>query len=109
MILNQTQQKYQSIFEEKFANLEPSAKDLLRQLLMMDPSKRLSADDALDHEYFWSDPVPATPEQLPKYPPCHEFTAKKRRQQQASQQQQQQQQPAAAGGQSASQYAPPAQ
>merc|ERR1719473_2687306 len=92
MILSQTPRKYQSRFEEKFANLEPSAKDLLRRLLAMDPSKRLSADDALDHEYFWSDPVPATPEQLPKYPPSHEFTAKKRRQQ--SQQQAAHPQPA---------------
>merc|ERR1719161_3081786 len=107
MILSQNAgRKYQSRFEDKFAGLDKHAKDLLRRLLMMDPSKRLSADDALDHEYFWSDPVPATPEQLPKYPPCHEFTAKKRRQQ-ASQQQQQQQQPAAAAAQSASQYAPP--
>jgi cyclin-dependent kinase 12/13 len=87
MIIAQTARKYQSRFEEKFAGLDPTAKDLLRKLLMMDPEKRISADDALDHEYFWTDPVPATPDQLPKYPPSHEFTAKKRRQ--ASQQQQQ--------------------
>merc|ERR1719310_1231459 len=93
MILSQTSRKYASRFEEKFGALDPMAKDLLRKLLSMDPDKRLSADEALDHEYFWSDPVPATPEQLPKYPPSHEFTAKKRRQQSqqpAAQQQQQQ-------------------
>merc|ERR1719421_1577750 len=88
MIVAQMARRYQSRFEEKFAGLEPMAKDLLRKLLMMDPEKRISADDALDHEYFWTDPVPATPDQLPKYPPSHEFTAKKRRQQsqQAAQQ-----------------------
>lgn len=91
MILSHTPRKYNSRFEEKFASLEPTAKDLLRKLLMMDPDKRLSADDALDHEYFWTDPVPATPDQLPKYPPSHEFTQKKRRQ--ASQQQPSQQPP----------------
>lgn len=91
MILAQTPRKYASRFEEKFAGLEPMAKDLLRKLLMMDPERRITADDALDHEYFWTEPVPATPEQLPKYPPSHEFTAKKRRQ--AGQQAQQQQQP----------------
>lgn len=94
MILSQNGgRKYSSRFDEKFAGLEPHAKDLLRKLLAMDPDKRVSADDALDHEYFWTDPQPATPEQLPKYPPSHEFTAKKRRQQsqqQAAQQQQQQ-------------------
>jgi len=94
MILNQNQnRKYPSRIDDKFAGLEPMAKDLLCKLLAMDPDKRISADDALDHEYFWSDPLPATPEELPKYPPSHEFTAKKRRQQtqqQAAQQQQQQ-------------------
>ena len=91
MILSQNgHRKYQSRFDEKFGQLDPLAKDLLRKLLMMDPDKRITADDALDHEYFWSDPAPATPDQLPKYPPSHEFTAKKRRQQsQAAQQQQQ--------------------
>ena len=108
MILSQTSRKYQSRFEEKFATLDPTAKDLLRKLLAMDPNNRLSADDALDHEYFWSDPVPATPDMLPKYPPSHEFTTKKRRQKEAQQfQQQQQQQPASQ--QYSSQHAPPSQ
>ena len=80
MVVSQTNRKYTSRFEEKFGGLDPIAKDLLRKLLHMDPTKRLSADDALDHEYFWTDPRPATPSELPKYPPSHEFTAKKRRQ-----------------------------
>jgi len=91
LILSQTSRKFQNRFDEKFGNLEPMAKDLLRKLLAMDPEKRITADDALDHEYFWSEPVPATPAELPKYPPSHEFTAKKRRQAQQPQQQQQQQ------------------
>ena len=37
MILSQTSRKYQSRFEEKFASLDPTAKDLLRKLLAMDP------------------------------------------------------------------------
>jgi len=97
MIISQTPRKSQSRFEEKFASLDPIAKDLLRKLLSMDPDRRITADGALDHEYFWSDPAPATPDQLPKYPPSHEFTAKKRRlagqqQQNTNQQNQQQQQ-----------------
>jgi len=80
LILSQTARKYMNRFDEKFGNLEPMAKDLLRKLLAMDPEKRITADDALDHEYFWNDPLPATPAELPKYPPSHEFTAKKRRQ-----------------------------
>ena len=49
----------------------------------MDPSKRISAKDALDHDYFWEEPYPSKPEDLPKYAQSHEFTAKKRRQDQA--------------------------
>jgi len=90
LIMSQTPRKYRNRFEDQFESLDPMAKDLLRKLLMMDPEKRITADDALDHEYFWSDPVPATPAELPKYPPSHEFTAKKRRQSQSQQQSQQQ-------------------
>eukprot|EP00965_Chrysotila_dentata_P203681 6181883-Pleurochrysis_carterae.AAC.1 len=47
----------------------------------MDPTQRISAKEALDHDYFWTEPLPAKPHELPKYPPSHEFTAKKKRQQ----------------------------
>ena len=80
LILSQTPRKYHNRFDEKFAGLDEQAKDLLRKLLMVDPDKRINAEQALDHDYFWNDPVPAHPSELPKYPPSHEFTAKKRRQ-----------------------------
>ena len=109
MILAQTRSKYTSRFAEKFGHLDEHAQDLLRKLLAMNPIERISADDALDHEYFWTEPMPATPEQLPKYPPSHEFTAKKRRQ--AMQQQQNQSgsgaQPTGHGGQGSSSHQPP--
>ena len=64
---------------------------------------RISAKDALDHDYFWEAPFPARPEELPKYTlSSHEFTAKKRRQAAATNPQ-----PAAAAAASAA--APPPQ
>ncbi|CAL0315829.1 unnamed protein product [Lupinus luteus] len=43
---------------------------------------RITAKDALDAEYFWSDPFPCDPKSLPKYESSHEFQTKKKRQQQ---------------------------
>ena len=62
------------------ANLDDKAKDLLCKLLIMDPGRRMNAGDALDHDWFWSDPMPCDPGLLPRYPSSHEFVTKKRRQ-----------------------------
>ncbi|KAJ8457301.1 hypothetical protein ONZ45_g18364 [Pleurotus djamor] len=47
--------------------------DLLDQLLVCNPKERLTASQALDHRYFWSDPLPADPRSLPSYESSHEF------------------------------------
>mmetsp|Transcript_28633 Transcript_28633/g.77131 ORF Transcript_28633/g.77131 Transcript_28633/m.77131 type:complete len:431 (+) Transcript_28633:38-1330(+) len=41
--------------------------DLLDKMLALDPVKRISAMEALDHDYFWTEPFPAKPEELPTY------------------------------------------
>jgi serine/threonine-protein kinase BUR1 len=33
--------------------------DLMMKLLTLDPVKRLTADEALDHAWFWTSPKPA--------------------------------------------------
>jgi hypothetical protein len=33
-------------------------------MLALDPNKRITAQEALDHEYFKIDPPPATPEEI---------------------------------------------
>ncbi len=35
--------------------------DLLDKLMVCNPRKRLTAAQALDHDYFWTDPLPADP------------------------------------------------
>lgn len=38
---------------------DPHAVDLLDQLLILNPEKRINADDALMHDFFWTDPMPS--------------------------------------------------
>jgi len=90
------QKVYKRRIREAFKDFPPEALDLVDRLLTLDPQKRISASEALDSDYFWTEPFPPDPATLPKYPPSHEFQAKKRRQQNggggSSQQQQLQQQ-----------------
>ncbi|XP_028091017.1 cyclin-dependent kinase C-1-like isoform X1 [Camellia sinensis] len=79
---------------EVFRHFDRHALDLLEKMLTLDPSQlrimmvsslclqRISAKDALDAEYFWTDPLPCDPRSLPKYESLHEFQTKKKRQQQ---------------------------
>jgi len=69
-------------FDEHFGQLDPHAKDLLRKMLAMNPSQRISAKAALDHDYFWVEPMPLKPELMPTYPSSYEYTTKKRRHEQ---------------------------
>lgn len=67
---------------EHYRHFDRHALDLLDRMLTLDPTQRISAKDALDAEYFWTDPLPCDPKSLPKYEASHEFQTKKKRQQQ---------------------------
>ncbi|CAG5090086.1 Similar to cdk9-a: Cyclin-dependent kinase 9-A (Xenopus laevis) [Cotesia congregata] len=43
----------------KHENVDAFACDLLEKLLVLDPSKRYDADSALDHDFFYTDPLPS--------------------------------------------------
>ncbi|KAF8067735.1 kinase-like domain-containing protein [Lyophyllum atratum] len=47
--------------------------DLLDKLLTCNPRERITASQALNHDYFWTDPLPADPKTLPSYEASHEF------------------------------------
>ncbi|KAG0171450.1 serine/threonine protein kinase, CMGC, CDC2/CDK sub [Apophysomyces sp. BC1015] len=66
--------------KEEFANYDALAVDLLDKLLVLDPSKRWSALQALEHDYFYSKPLPADPADLPKYESSHEFDRRRAKQ-----------------------------
>ena len=39
--------------------MDRSGADLLGKLLILDPMRRMTADEALDHPWFWIAPLPA--------------------------------------------------
>ena len=43
--------------------MEEAGASLMKQMLTLDPKRRISADEALDHPWFWIDPLPATVEE----------------------------------------------
>jgi len=52
--------------EQIFTAASQDALDLLRNLLVYDPTRRLTATQALAHRYFITSPPPTPPSQLPK-------------------------------------------
>lgn len=62
------------------STIAPETFDLISKLLEMDPTKRLTAHEALEHDYFYKGILPCQPDQIPKFSEsCHELEAKKRR------------------------------
>jgi len=68
--------------KDAFKHFDRHALELLEKMLTLDPSQRIPAKEALDAEYFWTDPLPCDPKSLPSYEASHEFQTKKKRQQQ---------------------------
>lgn len=65
--------------DELLKHVSNNALHLIKQLLNLDPKSRPTALNALDHDWFWSEPYPTPKNEMPIYRSTHEFQAKKRR------------------------------
>ncbi|OWZ23328.1 Titin isoform N2B [Phytophthora megakarya] len=75
----QMDDKYVCPLLGRFKNFPPHAVDLLEKLLQLDPTKRITAAEAMDHDYFWRVQT-CKPRDLPKFvvSSTHEYQSKKR-------------------------------
>lgn len=72
MIPGKHQPELMKYMRSQKANMEASALDLLEKMLTMNPDKRITALQALEHEYFTSDPKPCDKSEMPKVEKeCH--------------------------------------
>jgi len=67
---------YERCLAEKFKDVPPSTLSLLETLLSIDPDMRGTATDALNSEFFRTEPYACEPSSLPQYPPCKERDVK---------------------------------
>jgi serine/threonine protein kinase len=72
---------YPPIFTTRFCKFAPLAANLLSQMLAMNPAQRITAADALNHNYFWQSKIPRA-EELPRFNDVkcgHEYEARLKR------------------------------
>lgn len=69
---------YKRCIREIFKDFPPPALSLIDTLLAIDPAERKTATDALNSDFFSTEPLACDPSTLPKYPPTKEMDAKRR-------------------------------
>uniref|UniRef100_A0A7S4Q8K1 Cyclin-dependent kinase 2 homolog n=1 Tax=Alexandrium monilatum TaxID=311494 RepID=A0A7S4Q8K1_9DINO len=69
------------IFSECLAKHGPTAVDLLRSTLQLDPTNRISAQAVLEHNFFVQEPLPCQPADIKvnQHLSCHELDVKRHR------------------------------
>ncbi|GME71167.1 unnamed protein product [[Candida] boidinii] len=69
--------KYDGNIDTEFSKLGRNGCELLKNLLALNPYKRLNALAALNHPYFTTEPLPCKPSELPKFEESHESDVKR--------------------------------
>ncbi|GAB1526839.1 serine/threonine protein kinase, CMGC, CDC2/CDK sub [Rhizoctonia solani] len=76
MIERKLPNKIKTFFREG-TSMDEFGVDLVEKLLVLNPAKRLTAFEALDHDWFWNEPLCCDPASLPKYVSSHEYDKRK--------------------------------
>ncbi|KAG8071342.1 hypothetical protein GUJ93_ZPchr0006g46377 [Zizania palustris] len=69
---NRLRHKFRAVSFTGGPTLSEAGFDLLNRLLTYDPEKRISADDALNHEWFCELPLPRSKDFMPTFPALNE-------------------------------------
>lgn len=62
-----------SRIKERFYKQDPNAVALIEEFLNLNPAKRITAKQAIDHYFFSTLPLPDLPSNLPRYESSHEL------------------------------------
>ena len=63
-------------------NVDDATFDLINKLLELNPKTRITAEEALKHDFFKTEPKMCTPEELPKLDEVHEYQTVKEKKEQ---------------------------
>ncbi|CAE6502695.1 unnamed protein product, partial [Rhizoctonia solani] len=64
-------------FFREGTSMDEAGIELVDRLLTLNPAKRITAFEALDHDWFWVEPLCCDPASLPKYVSSHEYDKRK--------------------------------
>ncbi|XP_002163199.2 cyclin-dependent kinase 13 [Hydra vulgaris] len=74
--------QYKRKIKEEYASLPKDALDLLDQMLVLDPSKRITSEETLKHPFLKNTvPEKVVPPKFPAWQDCHEMWSKERKRQ----------------------------
>ena len=65
--------------------LDRAAIDLIDKMLVMDPKQRITAQQALEHEYFKCEPLPCAPSEIGQFESSHVYTVQQKQEKEQQQ------------------------